>query len=214
MPREVDWNRLRKHLMLAVDGIPHNDGSNKLQRLEAVLFLARQALGSRKISQYANLADATEVRTLIRQLNQKYADAGRAFCIEEVAGGYRMHTHAKFGPWIRRLEYIPRETRLSAPAMETLAVVAYRQPALRADIEAIRGVNCGEVLRQLMERELVRVDGRSNELGRPYLYATTGRFLQVFGLRTLDELPRKHQFMMTEKSPPESESDLAEKSAE
>jgi segregation and condensation protein B len=82
------------------------------------------------------------------------------------------------------------EVRLSAPAMETLAVVAYRQPVLRAEVEAIRGVQCGEILRQLMERDLVRIAGRSEELGRPFLYGTTRRFLEVFGLRHLDELPR------------------------
>ena len=82
------------------------------------------------------------------------------------------------------------EVRLSAPALETLAVVAYRQPVLRAEIEAIRGVQCGEVLRQLIERDLVRIAGRSEELGRPLLYGTTRQFLQVFGLRHLEDLPR------------------------
>jgi segregation and condensation protein B len=96
----------------------------------------------------------------------------------------------KFGPWLRRLCSSPVEVRLSAPAQETLAVVAYRQPVLRAEIEAIRGVDCGEILRQLMDRDLVRTAGRANELGRPYWYATTKRFLQVFGLRHLDDLPR------------------------
>jgi len=85
---------------------------------------------------------------------------------------------------------VPSETRLSAPALETLAVIAYRQPVLRSSIEAIRGVNCGEILRQLMERDLVRIGGRSDELGRPYLYATTKRFLELFGLNQIDELPR------------------------
>ena len=86
---------------------------------------------------------------------------------------------------------MPGETRLSAPALETLAVIAYRQPVPRADIEAIRGVNCGEILRQLMDRELVKIGGRSEELGRPYLYATTKRFLELFGLNQLDELPHR-----------------------
>ena len=85
---------------------------------------------------------------------------------------------------------VPVCTRLSAPALETLAVVAYRQPVLRAEVEAIRGVDCGEILRQLMDRDLVRTAGRAHELGRPYWYATTKRFLQVFGLRHLDDLPR------------------------
>ena len=161
-----------------------------LQRLEAVLFLAREPLSTRKLSQYANLADGTQARTLIRRLNGLYDQAGRAFRVEQVAGGFQLLSRRKFAPWLRRLEHVPRETRLSAPALETLAVIAYRQPVPRADIEAIRGVNCGEILRQLMERDLVRIGGRSDDLGRPYLYATTKHFLQVFGLVSLDELPR------------------------
>ena len=161
-----------------------------LQRLEAVLFLAREPLTTRKLSQYANLADGTQARTLIRRLNGLYDQGGRAFRVEQVAGGFQLLSRRKFAPWLRRLEHVPRETRLSAPALETLAVIAYRQPVPRADIEAIRGVNCGEILRQLMERDLVRIGGRSDELGRPNLYATTKHFLQIFGLVSLDELPR------------------------
>lgn len=176
---------------------PRQDGPNtrddRLRRLEAVLFLAREPLNSRKLSQHANLADATEARTLIRRLNEMYDRSGRAFRVEEVAGGYQLLTRGKFASWLRRLGHVPAEIRLSAPAQETLAVIAYRQPVLRADIEAIRGVNCGEILRQLMERDLVRICGRSDDLGRPYLYGTTRRFLQIFGLKNLDELPRADQ---------------------
>ncbi len=162
----------------------------RLRRLEAVLFLAREPLNSRKLSQYANLADGTEARTLIRRLNAFYDTVGRAFRVEEMAGGFRLMTRPKFGAWLKRLTHTPSEVRLSAPALETLAVVAYRQPVHKAAIEAIRGVQCGEVLRQLMERDLVRIVGRSEELGRPYLYGPTKRFLEVFGLRSLDDLPR------------------------
>lgn len=161
-----------------------------LARLESVLLLAREPLGSRKLSQHANLADGTQARTLIRRLNDNYDRTGRAFRVEEVAGGFQLLTRRKFATWLRRLGHLPPETRLSAPALETLAVIAYRQPVLRADIEAIRGVSCGEILRQLMERDLVRIGGRSEELGRPYLYATTKRFLQIFGLISLEDLPR------------------------
>ena len=158
--------------------------------MEAILFLAREPLTSRKLSQYANLADGTQARTLVRRLNEQYDAVGRAFRVEHVAGGYQLLTRRKLAPWLRRLAHVPGETRLSAPALETLAVIAYRQPVPRADIEAIRGVNCGEILRQLMDRDLVRIGGRSEELGRPYLYATTKRFLELFGLNQIDELPR------------------------
>ena len=99
--------------------------------------------------------------------------------MEEIAGGFQLLTRSGFASWLRRLGHVPAEIRLSAPALETLAVIAYRQPVLRADIEAIRGVNCGEMLRQLMERDLVRICGRGDELGRPYQYGTTKRFLQT-----------------------------------
>ncbi len=162
----------------------------KLARLHAVLFLAKEPLATRKLSQYANLADGTEARTLVSQLNQLLDRTGRAFRVEQVAGGFQMVTRPKFAKWLRRLEHVPGRRRLSAPAMETLAVVAYRQPVLRADIEAIRGVSCGEVLAQLLSRDLICISGRSDELGRPYLYSTTKHFLQLFGLRNLDDLPR------------------------
>ncbi len=164
-----------------------------MAHLEGVLLLAREPLGSRKLAQLAGLADGTEARTLIRTLNRLYDDEGSAFHVVEVAGGWQLRSRAKFAPWLRRLCAAEGEVRLSAPALETLAVVAYRQPILRADVEAIRGVQCGEVLRQLMERDLVRIVGRSEELGRPLLYGTTRHFLEIFGLRHLDGLPRLNQ---------------------
>ena len=146
-------------------------------------------MSSRKLAQLAGLADGTKARTLVRTLNRMYDARGCAFRIEEVAGGFQLMSRAKFAPWLRRLHAAWVEVRLSAPAMETLAVVAYRQPILRAEIEAIRGVQSGEVLRQLIERDLVRIVGRSEELGRPYLYGTSKRFLQIFGLKHIEELP-------------------------
>ncbi|XZE54052.1 SMC-Scp complex subunit ScpB [Planctomycetaceae bacterium SH139] len=165
----------------------------KRQRVEAVLLLIRSPVASRKLAQLAGLADATEARTLVRQLNQLYTEQGRAFRAEEVAGGYQLLTRPALAPWLRRLGHIPQTIQLTPPAMETIAIVAYRQPVLRADIEAIRGVSCGEILRQLMDKDLVRISGRSEELGRPYLYATTKRFLQTFGLRGADALPALDQ---------------------
>jgi segregation and condensation protein B len=162
----------------------------RLAKVEAMLFLAREPLTTRKLAQLAGLADGTEARTLIRRLNRLYDGSGSAFRAEEVGGGFQLMSRARFGSWMRRLYQSPIETRLSAAALETLAIVAYRQPVLRAEIDALRGVDCSEILRQLMERDLVRISGRSPELGRPYYYGTTKRFLQVFGLRNLDDLPR------------------------
>ena len=162
----------------------------RLARVEAVLFLADEPLNTRKISQLANLADGTEARTLIRRLNELYDRRGTAFRAEEVAGGYQLLTRRKFAGWLRRLVRTHVEARLSTPALETLAVVAYRQPVTRGEIEAVRGVQCDEMLRQLMDRDLLKIVGRSEDLGRPFLYGTTRRFLQFFGLRHLDDLPR------------------------
>jgi segregation and condensation protein B len=162
----------------------------RLAKIEAVLFLAREPMATRKLAQLAGLADGTEARTLIRRLNRLYDGSGCAFRAEEVGGGFQLMSRVKFGSWLRRLFESPIEARLSAPALETLAIVAYRQPVMRTEVDALRGVDCSEILRQLMERELVRIAGRSQELGRPYYYGTTKRFLQVFGLRNLDDLPR------------------------
>jgi segregation and condensation protein B len=162
----------------------------RLARLEAVLFLSREPVSTRRLAQLAHLADGTEARTLIRRLNRYYDEGGSAFRTEEVGGGFQLMTRPQFGPWLRRLYRSTGEIRLSAPGIETLAIVAYLQPVMRSQIEAIRGVDCGEIVRQLMERDLLRIVGRSTDLGRPYLYGTTKRFLQAFGLRHLDDLPR------------------------
>lgn len=167
------------------------------RRLEAVLFLAREPLSSRKLSQFAGLADGTEARQMIRELNQGYDSGGRAFRIEPVAGGFQLRTRPQFAPWIRRLKHIAQPPRLSSPMLETLAVVAYRQPIIKAEVEAIRGVGSGEILRQLLEGGWIKMAGRSSELGRPFLYATTRKFLTEFGLNTLDDLPRAGQLVGT-----------------
>jgi segregation and condensation protein B len=179
------------------------DPIQRRMRLEAVLLLAKSPLTTRKLAQLAHLADATEARTLVRQLNQIYDDFGRSLKIEQVAGGYRMLTRVSVSPWLTRLGHLPPAVRLSSPMMETLAVVAYRQPVSRANVESVRGVACGELLRQLMERDLIRIAGRSEELGRPYLYGTTKRFLQLFGLPNVEALPPIQWQRLQEDSPTE-----------
>ncbi|MEL7498732.1 MAG: SMC-Scp complex subunit ScpB [Planctomycetota bacterium] len=169
------------------------DLDSRKRRVEAVLLMARKPLNSRKISQLAELEDGTQARTLIKQINTAYDQKQRAFHIKRVAGGYQMRTRPQFSDWLRRLDHIPAHTRLSTPALETLTVVAYRQPIIKADIEAVRGVSCGEMLRQLLEKGLIKIAGRSENLGRPFLYATTKDFLTQFGLNTLNELPRSKQ---------------------
>jgi segregation and condensation protein B len=176
-----------------------------LMRVEAVLVICRQPLTNRKLAQLAGLADATEARTLIRQLNDRYDRTGRAVRIEQVAGGYILLTRPQLAPWLRRLKYLPSVVRLTPPVLETLAIVAYRQPVLRVDVEAIRGTACGEILRQLMQRDLIRISGRSEELGRPFLYSTTHRFLQTFGLQNIESLPHTDWFQSVAEIPETNE---------
>lgn len=180
-----------------------------LSRLEAALFLSREVVNTRRLAALAGLADGTEARTLIQQLNQQYDQRGRAFQVMKVAGGYQLLTRPAYSKWIRQLEHIPNISRLSTPVLETLAVVAYRQPIVRAEIDAIRGVSSGELLRQLLERDLVRISGRSDDLGRPFLYATTRHFLKLFGLGSLDELPEAEKlrspWISSDQSPAEVE---------
>ena len=158
-------------------------------KVEAVLFIARTPLTSRRIAQLADLEDGTQARTLIQRLNDHYSAVGRAFHVKRVAGGYQLRTRPMFSRWLRQQESVAPFQRLTGPAMETLTVVAYRQPIIKADIEAIRGVSCGEMLRQLLERGLVRIAGRSEQLGHPFLYGTTRKFLTDFGLNNLESLP-------------------------
>lgn len=186
MPEPIDGDGLNQPLW-------PDDPKSKMQRLEAVLFMSRAPLPSRKISQLAELEDGTQARTMIKELNQHYDKLGRAFHVKRVGGGYQMLTRPQFANWIKRLDHIQRPKRLSNPAMETLTVVAYRQPIIKAEIEAIRGVSCGEMLRQLLEKGLVKIAGRSEKLGRPFLYATSKEFLTQFGLNSLKDLPRSNE---------------------
>jgi len=161
----------------------------ELARLEAALFLAREPLHARRLAKLARLPDGTRARSLVRQLRQLQDASGSAFRVEPIAGGFQLLTRAAFGPWVRRLLDAPPRVRLSPAALETLAIVAYRQPVTRAEIEAVRGVGSEEMLRQLLERDLVAIGGRADDLGRPNVYVTTRQFLAVFGLARIEDLP-------------------------
>lgn len=169
-----------------------------LAALEAALLMSDEPLPARRLASVTGIKDGNETRRLIRKLQALYEKDGTAFQIEELAGGFQLLTRPEFHPWLARLRRTNNEMRLSPAARETLAIVAYRQPIMRADIEAIRGVQCGELLRLLMEKGLVRIAGRHDSLGRPVLYGTSKKFLQVFGLRSLRDLP-----LVEELRPPE-----------
>lgn len=163
--------------------------SEEVARLEAALFLAREPLAPRRLAKLAGLTDASRARAVVLDLRRMQDAAGSAMRVEQIAGGFQVLTRAAFGPWVRRLSQEAPRGRLSGSALETLAIVAYRQPVTRAEIESIRGVGSEEMLRQLMERDLVAIGGRAEELGRPNVYVTTRSFLATFGLARVEDLP-------------------------
>ena len=160
-----------------------------LARLEAILFAAEEPLAARRLAALAELPDAAAARRLVDRLREQLTAEGSAFRVEDIAGGYQLLTRPEFHPWLVRLRQTAGEPKLSGALLETLAIVAYRQPIMRAELEAVRGVQCGDAVRSLMERGLVRIVGRDDSLGRPVLYGTTRKFLQAFGLRDLRDLP-------------------------
>ena len=157
--------------------------------VEAILFATDSPLSASKIALLAGLPGRGQVKQAVAQLNERYDRMGCAFSIEPIAGGYQMLTRCQYHDVIGRLFKNKSDSKLSQAAMETLAIVAYRQPILRADIEAVRGVASGEMLRGLMDKNLVKIVGRAEVLGRPMLYGTTRQFLEVFGLNSIDDLP-------------------------
>lgn len=161
----------------------------KLARVEAALMAADEPLTARRLADACGLADAAEARAAVARLRELLDADGAAFAVEELAGGFQLLTRPAFHPWLVRLRRAGHEVRLSPAALETLAVVAYRQPVTRAEVDKVRGVGCGEVIRVLIEKGLVRTAGRDDSLGRPALYATTRQFLRAFGLNTLADLP-------------------------
>ncbi|MFH1102250.1 MAG: SMC-Scp complex subunit ScpB [Pseudomonadota bacterium] len=156
--------------------------------IESLLFVSTDPLPIDRIKKVIPDADTKEIREALYSLSAEYEQRGGAFLLSEIAGGYQIRTRPQYSEWIKRLIQ-PSPARLSRAAMETLAIVAYKQPVIRNDIETIRGVDSGGVLRVLMERKLIRVLGRQKIPGRPLIYGTTRQFLEVFDLKDLTELP-------------------------
>ena len=158
--------------------------------IEAALLTTERAITPGKLAEAIGLTSPAPIRPATTRLNAVYEQTGRSFRIEQVAGGFQMLTLPEFGEALQAVHRSAASGKLSAAALETLAIVAYRQPILRANIEAIRGVAAGEVLRSLMDRQLVKIVGRAEEIGRPMLYGTTKHFLELFGLASLKDLPK------------------------
>ena len=160
--------------------------------VEAILFASDEPLTD---SRLAGIVETTtkQVRDSIKALNEKYVANHNAFRIEQIAGGRQMLTLSTYNHWLKKMLRVRSDTKLSPAALETLAIIAYKQPIIRADIEAIRGVAVGEVIRSLMYKGLVKITGRAEVLGRPMLYGTTRKFLAVFGLNSLKDLPKAEE---------------------
>jgi segregation and condensation protein B len=171
--------------------------------VEALLVASDEPLSASRIASVLNDAGAKEVRDFVDDLNTEYVDTGRSFRVTEVAGGFQLMVHAEFGPWVRRLFRDRSTARLSQASLETLAIVAFKQPIIRAEVEHIRGVNIDGVMRSLMEKGLIRIAGRSEAPGRPLLYGTTRDFLKHFGLKTLSDLPKLRELEDLVTEPPE-----------
>jgi len=162
-----------------------------LQRiLEAILFAADGPLTIAQIAVAVPDAPADEIISTLDRMREAYEAEGRGWRLEPVAGGWQLLSHPQMYPYVERFLEGRRRARLSRAALETLAVVSYRQPITRGELEDIRGVDCGAVLHTLIERDLVRISGRSPTIGRPLFYGTTERFLEHFGLGSLSDLPR------------------------
>ncbi|OGC78378.1 MAG: SMC-Scp complex subunit ScpB [candidate division Zixibacteria bacterium RBG_16_50_21] len=164
--------------------------NNHLSVLEALLFASDSPLPADRLAEISGLPKPEEVGPAIDQLNQKYQDYGHSIRIREIAGGYQIYTLPEFSPWIEALFQKIKKQRLSKAALESLSIVAYRQPVTKIDIDQIRGVQSDAALKTLLERELITVTGRAHSVGRPLLYGTTDQFLIHFGLKDLSELPK------------------------
>jgi len=162
--------------------------------LEALLFVTAEPIPVTRFLALLGAVTKQDVDQALASLAQDYEQEGRGLQLAEVAGGYRIVTKAEFAPWLKRLEKVKSPSKLSRSALESLAIIAYKQPIVRAEVEQIRGVETSGVIRTLLERKLVRIVGRKEEPGRPIMYGTTKFFLEHFGLRDLSQLPPLREF--------------------
>ena len=174
---------------------------NDVRIVEAILFASEAPLSPGDIARADEALDEDRVEAALAALREEYDRSGRAFELREVADGVQLMTRAEFAPYLERFDTVPRSTRLSGPALEALAIVAYRQPIGRLEVEYIRGVNSTGVLRTLLDRELIVGVGRGEGVGRPVLYGTTPRFMEHFGLASLDDLPRPEELPVVLREP-------------
>ncbi len=157
--------------------------------IEALFFVSSQPFTFKRLADVLPDVSATQIRETIRQLNEEYAASARAFQVQEVAGGYQLVTDKALAGWVKRALQTAKPDSVSTAALETLAIIAYRQPVTKAEVEAIRGVDVSASLDSLVEKKFIKIAGRKDSPGRPFLYGTTPEFLRHFGLKGLEALP-------------------------
>ncbi len=161
---------------------------------EAMLFASSSPVTANELARALEAFDAAAVEELVNELNAEYQAQNRSFGVTEIAGGFQLAADAYYAPWIKKLLVKEESRRLSMPALETLAVIAYKQPITRSEIEVIRGVNLDGVIDNLIEKRLIRESGRKEAPGRPFMYSVTDEFLGYFGLKSLEDLPKLKEF--------------------
>jgi len=164
------------------------------QIIEALLFTSNRPLTLMQMKEVLEEIETPSIKAAIEELRSEYQSLARSFNITEVAGGYQISTNPEYAPWLKKMYSKARADKLSRPSLETLAIVAYRQPITKMEIEDIRGVNVDGVVKTLLERSLVRISGRKQIPGRPFLYGTTKEFLEFFALQSLQDLPKLEEF--------------------
>ena len=170
--------------------------------LEALLFASDSPLEAERIQEVRGLPAAVAARELVDALRRRLDDEGRGLQVIEAGGGFRLVTRPELSPWLVKLARSKTRSRLSRPALETLAIIAYRQPVSRPEVDAVRGVNSEGVLDNLLDRRMIRIAGRKDSPGRPFLYETTRDFLVAFGLRDVSDLPKVEGELIVPEPPP------------
>ena len=174
-------------------GLPSDRQSQKAE-IEALLFVSERPLQLEQIKPVFENLDVSQIRKLILELKSDFEFSGRGLRIEEIAGGFQLVTALETAPLLKKFYKLRDIQRLSGPALETLAIIAYKQPLTRLDIESLRGVNVDGVIKSLSEKNLIRISGRKDVPGRPFVYGTTRQFLEYFGLSSLEDMPKIEEF--------------------
>jgi segregation and condensation protein B len=166
------------------------ESSEIVKIVESLLFATESPLPLNRIKDVIGGITPNDVKKSIEQLNKEYEEQGKPFSIQEISGGYQIRTKGEYNQWIQKLTKQKDDTKLSNAAMEVLAIIAYKQPIIRAEVEAIRGVDSSGIIRALMDKKLLKITGRSEELGHPLLYGTAPSFLELLGLNSIQDLPK------------------------